>query len=413
MARVEGHGNIQIRIEDGQLAECAWEVVETPRFFEVMMKGLSIEMAPLLAARICGICSISHALVSARAAERALDIEIPETAQKVRLLAKHAETLQSHSLHLFFLVAPDLLNVGSVIPVLETHPQIVEIATKLKGYANRASDLLAGRTSHPMVIKVGGMTQVPRKSQLRNLLNELETTIPYLWETLDLFKGLTMPDFVRETEFVSLRGENHYPFIGGDLMSSDGVRKGEDEYLVMTNEYLADYSTSKLCKLSRESFAVGALARFNNNHQWLHPKAKEVANELGLKPQAHNPYYHNLAQFVECFHVAYESQEIISTLIDSDMSDYATPYELKKGAGVGAVEAPRGIIYHYLQIDETGKIEQADCVIPTGQNHANIHNDLQKLVPELAAQGVEEEEMSKRAQMLVRAYDPCISCSVH
>jgi coenzyme F420-reducing hydrogenase alpha subunit len=413
VARVEGHGNIQIRIEDGKLAECTWEVVETPRFFEVMMKGLSIEMAPLLAARICGICSISHALASARAAERALNIDVPEAAQKVRLLAKHAETLQSHTLHLFFLVAPDLLNVGSVIPILGTHPRIIEIATRLKGYANRASDLLAGRTSHPMVIKVGGMTQLPRKSQLRNLLDELEKALPYLWETLELFKGLPLPGFVRETEFVSLRGEGHYPFIGGDLVSSDGVRHGEDGYLAMTNEYLVDHSTSKLAKLSRESFAVGALARFNNNYPWLHPRAKDVAEALGLKPTAHNPYFHNLAQLVECFHVMYESKEMIAEVLDSNTFVDMPDYEVRSCEGVGAVEAPRGILYHYLKIDQAGKIERADCVIPTGQNHANIHFDLQKLVPELAAQGMGEAEISKRAQMLVRAYDPCISCSVH
>lgn len=413
VARVEGHGNIHIRIEDGKLAECTWEVVETPRFFEVMMKGLSVEMAPHLAARICGICSISHALACARAAERALEIEIPATAKKVRLLAKHAETLQSHTLHLFFLVAPDLLNTGSVIPIVKTHPRVIEIATKLKGYANRASDILAGRTSHPMVIKVGGLTQVPRKRQLRSLLVELETTLPYLWETLDFFKDLTLPDFVRETEFVSLRGEGNYPFIGGDLLSSDGVLKSEDDYRVMTNEYMVDFSTSKLCKLSRESFAVGALARFNNNYEGLHPKAKAVAVELNLKPGVHNPYFHNLAQLVECFHVIFESKEMIAELIDSDNSEYATSYDVKKCEGVGAIEAPRGILYHYLKIDEFGKIEGADCVIPTGQNHANIHFDLQKLVAELASQGVGEEEISKRAQMLVRAYDPCISCSVH
>ena len=417
VARVEGHGNIQIRVEDGRLVQCAWEVVETPRFFEVMMKGLSVEMAPLLAARICGICSISHALASARAAERALQIEVPETAQRVRLLAKHAETLQSHTLHLFFLAAPDLLDVGSVIPLLETHPQVIEIATKLKGYANRASDLLAGRTSHPMVIQVGGITQAPRKRELKALLAELGAAIPYLWRTLEIFKGLALPEFERETEFVSLRGDGGYPFIGGELVSSDGVRKGEDEYRAMTNEYLADYSTSKLCRLSRESFAVGALARFNNNYGGLHPQAKAAAAELGLMPPIHNPFYHNLAQLVECFHVAYESRELLAALLDSDTSACAAPYEpqacARNCAGAGAVEAPRGILYHYLEIGATGKIERADCVIPTGQNHANIHFDLQKLVADLAARGAGAAEIEKRAQMLVRAYDPCISCSVH
>jgi coenzyme F420-reducing hydrogenase alpha subunit len=413
IARVEGHGNIKIGIEDGKLTECTWEVVETPRFFEVMFRGLSIDMAPLLAARVCGICSISHALASARAAERALNIEVPETAQKVRLLAKHAETLQSHTLHLFFLVAPDLLGVGSVLPLIDTHPHVIDMATQLRGFANRACDLLAGRTSHPMVIKVGGLTQVPRKSQLRSLSNDLNGIIPALWKTLELFRSLPMPDFERETEFVSLRGEGHYPFLGGNLVSSDGVRLPEDEYQAMTNEYLVDTSTSKFCKLSRESFAVGALARFNNNYDDLRPEAKEAAAELTLKTGAHNPFFHNLAQLVECFHVVYESKEMIANLIDTDASEYMAPYEVGECEGVGAIEAPRGILYHALKIDNDGKIARADCVIPTGQNHANIQHDLQKLVPELAARGMDEGEISKHAQMLVRAYDPCISCSVH
>ncbi|MBW2738836.1 MAG: Ni/Fe hydrogenase subunit alpha [Deltaproteobacteria bacterium] len=413
LTRVEGHGNIRIRIENGRLAECVWEVVETPRFFEVMLKGLSIEMAPLLTARICGICSISHALASARSIERALKIEIPEPAQKARLLAKHAETLQSHALHLFFLVAPDFLNADSVIPIAETHPQVVETAIRIKGFANRASDLFAGRTTHPMVIKIGGLTQIPRKRQLRELAKDLDATIPYLQKALDLFKAFKMPDFVRETEFVSLRGVEKYPFIGGDLVSSDGVCKKEDDYRAMTNEYLVDFSTSKFSSLSRESFAVGALARFNNNYDLLHPRAKEAAEKLNLKAGVHNPFLCNYAQLVECVHVIYEFREIIAELIDSDTSEYASSYSVKKCEGVGVVEAPRGILYHYYGIDETGKIKKTDCVIPTGQNHANIYYDLRALVEELIAQGKEEKEITRLAQMLVRAYDPCISCSVH
>jgi coenzyme F420-reducing hydrogenase alpha subunit len=413
IARVEGHGNIHIEIENGELSACTWEVVETPRFFEMMFRGLSIEMAPLLAARICGICSISHALASARAAERALQIEVPEAARQVRLLAKHAETLQSHALHLFFLVAPDLLDVGSVIPVLGSHPEVVAMATQIKGYANRASDLLAGRTSHPMAIQVGGMTKLPRKSELVKLLRELESIMPTLWAALDLFKSLPMPQFERETEFVSLRGEGHYPFIGGDLVSSDGVHRGEDDYKAMTNEYLVDRSTSKLCSLSRDSFAVGALARFNNNYAWLHPQAKAAAAELGLRAPSYNVFHHNFAQLVECFHVVHESQEIMEALLDADLEESLASFEPRAGAGVGAIEAPRGILYHSFETDGEGIIVHSDCVIPTGQNHANIHHDLLALVPSLASAGLDENEISKRAQMLVRAYDPCISCSVH
>ena len=287
------------------------------------------------------------------------------------------------------------------------------MATQLKGYANHASDLLVGRTSHPMVIQVGGMTQVPRKSQLRDLLQEMTSIIPTLWTALDLFKTLTIPDFERETEFVSLMSKGQYPFIGGDLISSDGMHQREDDYLAMTNEYLVDTSTSKLCKLSRESFAVGSLARFNNNYEWLHPQAKAVAAELGLAPPSYNPFHHNLAQLVEIFHVIFESQEMITDLLNSDLSEFMASYQVRAGSGVGAIEAPRGILYHSFETNDEGMIVRSDCVIPTGQNHANIHHDLQALVPVLVAEGLSEQVISKQAQMLVRAYDPCISCSVH
>jgi sulfhydrogenase subunit alpha len=181
----------------------------------------------------------------------------------------------------------------------------------------------------------------------------------------------------------------------------------------MTNEYVVDHSTSKFTKLSRASFAVGALSRFNNNFEGLHPMARQVAQELGLQPRIDNPYYHNLAQLVECFHVLYESKELVDELIDSRDYDVAIPYEVKACEGVSAIEAPRGILYHYYQINKQGLIERADCVIPTGQNHANIQHDLEALVTQMAAQGKEEDEISLYAQMLVRAYDPCISCSVH
>jgi len=413
LTRVEGHGDIRICIENGKLIECVWKVVETPRFFEVMFKGLSIEMAPLLAARICGICSISHSIASARAIERALKIEIPKAAQKVRLLAKHAETLQSHILHLFFLSGPDFFNQPSVIPIMQTNPRVIKTAAILKGFANRASDLFAGRSTHPMVIKIGGLTQVPRKKQLRDLAKELDAAMPSLQDALDIFKSFKMPDFARETEFVSLKGDKEYPFIGGSLVSSDGVCKKEDEYRSMTNEYIVDFSTSKFTRLSRESFAVGALARFNNNYDLLHPVAKEAAGLLDLKPGEHNPFFHNLAQLVECVHVMHELKRLIAELIDSDISEFASPYTAKACEGSGAVEAPRGILYHYYRIDKKGKIEKADCVIPTSQNHANIYHDLQSLVEKSITQGKGEEEIGRLAQMLVRAYDPCISCSVH
>lgn len=413
IARVEGHGNIHIRIKDGKLAEAQWAVVETPRFFEVMLKGMSHDLAPVLTSRICGICSISHVLTSLRTVERAMDIRVPETGRFLRLLAKHAETLQSHVLHIFFLALPDFFKVGSVIPLIKSHPEAVGIAVRLKKLGNDACDLIAGRTTHPVSLVVGGVSKSPVKKKLEELKKAFEERIPDLLAAVDLFKTLRMPDFVRETEFVSLGSKGSYPWIGGDLVSTDGVRKPEDDYLAMTNEYKEEFSTSKFAKLSRKSFAAGALARFNNNYKQLHKKAKDAARELGLSPVNHNPFMNNVAQLVECAHVVFESIEMIDKLLESSEKHPFAAYKVKAGKGVGAVEAPRGILYHEYEIDRKGKIAKANCIIPTTQNHANIHHDLIELADQSLRQGKSDKEITLLCEMLVRAYDPCISCSVH
>ncbi len=413
LTRVEGHGNINVTVKDGELVEAQWEVVETPRFFEAILRGKSHDLAPTLTSRICGICSIGHTLASLRATERAMDVKIPKNAQLLRLLAKHGETIQSHVLHVFFLAAPDLLNVNSVLPLIESHPAVVGIAVRLKGLANDLCDLVAGRTTHPVSLIVGGLSKAPNKKDLKAMRQRLVDGLADVATTVEVFKGLALPDFTRETEFVALKGENNYPWIGGDLVSTDGVVKPEDDYKAMTNEYKVDFSTSKFAKLSRESFAAGALARFNNNYDFLCDEAKATSEALGLKPVNHNPYMNNVAQLIETQHVMVESIEMIDELLAANLEDVCAEYEVKAGTGVGAVEVPRGILYHEYTIDDQGSITKANCIIPTTQNNANIHHDLPELVTQQIEQGRSDEEVTKLCEMLVRAYDPCISCSVH
>jgi coenzyme F420-reducing hydrogenase alpha subunit len=413
VARIEGHGNIHIEVKNGELVDARWEVVETPRFFEAMLRGMPHDDAPTLTSRICGICSIGHTLASLRAVERAMGVRVPVAAKKLRLLAKHGETLQSHFLHLFFLVAPDFLNVGSVLPLMETHPELVATAARLKGMSNDMCDLIAGRTTHPVSLVVGGVSKAPDKQQLMALRTSIEERMEDAAAAFELFKTLPLPDFERETEFVSLKGKGSYPWIGGDLVSSDGVLKPEDEYLAMTNEYKEDFSTSKFTRLSRKCFAVGALARVNNNYKYLLNNAKEIALALGLSPVSHNPFMHNIAQLVECFHVMEDSIRIIDELLDNSMEKTRNHYKIRAGEGVGAVEVPRGILYHHYLIDEKGMINKANCIIPTTQNNANIHHDLPELVKQQVKQKKKKPEITKLCEMLVRAYDPCVSCSVH
>jgi coenzyme F420-reducing hydrogenase alpha subunit len=413
LTRVEGHGNIKIGIRDGKLEEARWEVVETPRFFEAMLVGKKWENAPWISGRICGICSIGHTLASIRAAEKAFGIVPTVQTSKLRLLLKHMETLQSHILHLYFLAAPDFLSAGSVFPLINSHPDVVQRAARLKQLANDVCDCIGGRRMHPTRTVVGGFTMLPEKKDLIKFKIRLKESEDDLLRTAELFQSFAFPDFARETEFVSLKGDGSYPFIGGDLVSSDGVHKHEHEYRSMTNEYLVEQSTSKWSRLSRESFAVGALARLNNNFAFLHPVAKKTAEQFGLRPVNHNPYMNNIAQLVECVHAVMESMELIDELTGMTWKEPRQKVIPSSGIGVGAVEVPRGILYHCYEFDNDGRIVHCDCVIPTSQNHANIQQDLMALAAQYAAQGTEDRDIELLAQMLVRSYDPCISCSVH
>jgi coenzyme F420-reducing hydrogenase alpha subunit len=192
------------------------------------------------------------------------------------------------------------------------------------------------------------------------------------------------------------------------------------DYRKMTNEYIMPHSSGKHTKLSREAYAVGALARFNLNHEKLLPAAKEVAKAIGFKAKCINPFFQAAAQLVESVHCLEHAIAICKDLKKNGI-DYTEQIvtgineqgrvPVRAGNGVGAVEVPRGILFHNYETDAAGVIKNANCIIPTNQNYGNIDRDMQKLVPEILDKS--QEEITLLLEMLVRSYDPCISCSVH
>ena len=170
-------------------------------------------------------------------------------------------------------------------------------------------------------------------------------------------------------------------------------------------------STAKWTKHARESYAVGSLARFNNNYEQLHPAAKEVAGALGLKPVCHNPFMNSIAQVVETVHEVMVGIDIIDQLLRMGVREEEIVVNPKAGRGIGAVEAPRGLLIHDYTYDDNGYITEANCIIPTNQNHNSIQHDLEELVPKFSKKS--EDEIRLLCEMLVRSYDPCVSCSCH
>ncbi len=411
ITRVEGHGNITVNTKDGKIEEITWAIPESPRFFEAMLRGLNYADVTWIAPRICGICSIAHATASIQATEAAFGVQLSEQAMLLRKLLYHAETLQSHVLHFYFLAAPDFLGVGSVFPLVNTHKEVVLRALRLKKLANDLADLIGGRKTHPMACIVGGFTKLPEISQLKIMQQRLAQAMDDLRETVKLFKGLKIPNFIRETEYIALKDPKEYAFISGDIASTDTSTAPVTDYLSITNEFCVPQSTAKFSKHNRDSYMVGALARFNNNYTQLSPEAQKAAEDLGLKAICHNPYMISVAQVVESIHTVEESLKIIDQLMARGLKEEKPDVKVKAGRGIGAVEAPRGILFHDYTYDDKGVLTEANCVIPTNQNHNNIQKDMEALVPSVINKS--QEEITHLLEMLVRAYDPCISCSAH
>ena len=415
LTRVEGHGNIVVNMKEGVLEKAQLEIVEAPRYFEAMLKGRSFHEAAIITSRICGICSLGHQVTSLKATEQALGLEVSEQTVQLRKLLIHGATLQSNILHAYFLAAPDFLKVGSVFPLVDTHPEVVIRALRMKRLANDIGDVVSGRAVHPITPVPGGFTRIPTVGELKELKRRLaEDMYPDLLATVETLKSLAgaIPRFERETEYISLRSDDDYAMYDGDICSTDTGRVSDREYLKMTNEFVVPHSTSKHAKVNRSSYMVGALARWNNNHDRLCELSLTAAAALGLKPGCCNPYMNTIAQVVEAAHCAVDSIAIIDKLLKSGLKDEQPNQDpTRYGTGIGATEVPRGILYHEYAYDRQGRVRAANCVIPTGQNLANIDDDMKKLVPEIIDKS--KEEITLHLEMLVRAYDPCISCSVH
>ena len=315
VTRVEGHGDIVVDVKNGEIKECRFDVVEAPRFFEAFVRGRSYEELSHITSRICGICSVGHSTASLEATEHALGVELSEQAILLRKLLFHGEVLDSHVLHTYYLIAPDFLGVPSVIPLVATHRPVVERALRMKKLYGELCALVGGRHTHPISLTVGGFTHTPTERELREMRGKLIEGRADVDESIALFATLPWPQFERPTEYVSLHRDEEYAFIGGKVVTTDGFAYPISEYKKVTNEWCVPFSTAKWTKHNRDSYMVGALARFNNNYAQLHPKAKEAAAKLGLKPIATNPFLNTAAQAVEMVHCLEDSIRIIDELL--------------------------------------------------------------------------------------------------
>lgn len=412
LTRIEGHAHLVIDKQAGKLESCRLEVVESPRFFEALLRGRHFSDVAPIVARVCGVCSISHTMASLMATENALGIEPDPKAKLLRRLLSQGEILQSHLLQLYFMAAPDYLGIPSIFQLLNRRSDLFSRALRLKRTANRICEIVGGRPVHPVTTAIGGFSGLPDAADLKQLRQELVDALPDLEATVELFAGFDFPDFSHPAEQVCLDQAGQYPVHGERVISSCDVDQSVAEFKASIDEYIVPHSTAKMARTERGHYCVGAMARTKNAFGRLSPMAHKVATALSYAATSDNPYHGLKARLVEVVHFVEEAIHVIDELLLHGFnSARATAMPKGGGKGVAAVEAPRGVLFHAYSYNEEGLLESADCIIPTAQNLASIEEDINTLLPGLV--DLPDDEVRQRVETLVRSYDPCLSCSTH
>ncbi len=412
ICRVEGHGNIVLNATNGKIEELRLEITESPRFFEAMMLGRRWDEATHISCRICGICSIAHTTASVLAIEDAFGIVPSQQTVNLRKIAYHGEMFQSHVLHYYYLAAPDFLGVPSVFPLIQSHPEEVKRALRLKRLGNDLCKVIVGRHIHPCAYLPKTITKLPDLELLEEIHGRCIAAREDLAAAVALFQTVKLPDFDRETEYVASYDADEYGmYKASAIKSNKGDMTPVPDYKTKLREFVVSHSHAKHAETDNGPYMVGALARYKCNHEQLHPAAVAVAAALGLTPDCVNPYAITVAQVVESAHSLEESIRLIEWALGTKLEFEEFDIKPQAGRGVGITEAPRGLLVHDYTFDDIGRLTAVNCIIPTGQNLSNIEADMHYIVPKVIDRP--DAEIQQLLEMIVRAYDPCISCATH
>ena len=410
LARVEGEGSLHVRIRGGEVVDARLEIFEPPRFFEAFLRGRQFDEVADITARICGICPVAYQMSSSLAMEDALGVELDSPLRDLRRLIYCGEWVESHTLHVFMLHAPDFLGYESAIAMARDHREIVELGLAIKKAGNEIITLIGGREVHPINVRVGGFYRVPTKRELVPLRERLLRARESAREAVAWTAGLPFPDFERDVELVSLREPGEYPIDRGRLVSNRGLDIAPAEFEDHVVEEHVEHSNALYARLrERGAYLAGPLARYGLNFDGLSPLAQQAARDAGLDETCRNPYRSIVVRAVEVLYAFDEAIRIIDGYEPPERP--AMPLEPRGGTGYGWTEAPRGMLYHSYELDDAGTILNAKIVPPTSQNQKAIEEDLFEVVREMIDSP--EEEMQLRCEQTIRNYDPCISCATH
>jgi len=409
ITKIEGHANLTLSIDDGKVKKCELGAVEGSRYFEGMLKGRDYKSAAWMASRICGICSPVHGLTSVKATEKAMGIQITPQTELLRELLNIGGTIQSHVLHLYFLTLPDYTGFPNAVQMAQKHPEKVKRALKIKQLGNELVRVIGGRDIHPFTLTPGGFVAIPKKEEFQKLLADAKACLTDAKKTAELFCGLDYPDFTRETKHYALKAKKGCYWCPEDTIICTGGKEciAVTDYEQYFKEFFKQGSTSEFAKAEHGSYMVGAWSRILNNYDELTKEGKEMCR--CILPRQHSPFMNNPAQAIEIYEGI---RRVIDVLENTEFKEEKpVVVKTKAGVGIGANEAPRGIVFHKYKYDKDGFTNFINITTPTTQNLQNLEDDIKHFLPTILDKP--KEEIQLEIEKLIRAYDPCISCATH
>jgi F420-non-reducing hydrogenase large subunit len=456
ITRLEGHGKIEIFLDDdGNVANTYFQIPEL-RGFEQFCVGRPVEEMAILTNRICGVCPEAHHMAAAKAADAAYHVEIPETAKKLRELLYSGFYFTDHTTHFYALGGPDFV-MGPNAPVAERnilgviHKVGLEIGGKViqaRKYGHAIVEMIGGRKVHPCTSIPGGLTKGITEDQRQEIEKIGNWAVDFALFSLNLFNDVVLGNkeyvdlilgntYLHETYSMGMVDENEkVNFYDGkiSIVAPDGERLGKyspSEYPDWIAEHVEPWTYLKfpyLKKIGWKGLVDGKdsgvymatpLSRLNASNGMATPRAqaeyeKFYATLVPGKPQVVN---HRLAiHWARLIELLYAAERIIELATDPEITspDFhriptATPTE-----GVGTVEAPRGTLTHHYWTDERGIVTKVNLIVGTTNNYAPISMSIKKAAQTLIHQGtIVTEGMLNMVEMAFRAYDPCFGCATH
>ena len=410
LVRVEGEGALELKITDQHIDELHLRIYEPPRFFEKFLEGRNYYDVPDTVARICGICPVAYQMSAVHAIESVFNVEITDWTHAMRRVMYCGEWLQSHSLHIHMLAAPDYLGFNSVIEMATDYADEVRRGLKLQTLGNDLIALWGGRSVHPVGVRAGGFHKAPTAEQIENLLERLRGAVTEAEELVKWTASLDLPNDEQDFVSVAMRHPDEYPLNQGRIVSDNGLDISIEEYEDYFVEHQVPHSTALHSLLKGKPYLLGPLARINLNRDKLPEAVTSIMDQTGISFPSRNMFHSIVARAVEIHYVVLEAIRILENYEAPEIAYVdVTP---KAGIGYGCSEAPRGLLWHRYEFDDDGLVVSSKIVPPTSQNQARIEEDLRSSLEHL---GLDNNEgvLRLHAEKVIRNYDPCISCATH